>query len=85
MSSRSLNLVGFNDDFNTTKLYMRPCQGCVQTAIQSGNHKTESAILFRLLTQTKEALKKRNSTDIKRQAQLRAEADRLGRLSSIDI
>ena len=49
--------VGFNDAFNTIRLYKR--QGCLQTAVLSGNHKTKSAVLFRLLTQTKEAPKKR--------------------------
>ena len=32
------------------------------TEVFSGNHKTKSAVLFRLLTQTIEALKKRNRT-----------------------
>ena len=35
-------------------------QGCIQTDVLSGNHKTKSAILFRLLTLTIEATKKRN-------------------------
>ena len=54
------SLVGFNDAFNTIRLYKRPAQGCVQTDVLSGNHKTKSAVLFRLLTQTKEAPRKRN-------------------------
>ena len=58
----ALSLVGFNDAFNTIRLYERPVQGCVQTDVLSGNHKTKSAVLFRLLTQTKEAPKKRNRT-----------------------
>jgi len=45
----SLSLVEFSDDFNTVRLYKR--QGCLQTDVLSGNHKTKSA-LFRLLTQT---------------------------------
>jgi len=57
-----LSLVGFNDTFNTYRLYNRPCQGCIQTAVLSGNHKTKPAVLFRLLTQTKEATKKRSRT-----------------------
>ena len=57
-----LSLVGFDDAFNTIRLYKRLCQGCVQTAVLSGNHKTKSAALFRLLTQIKEAPKKRNRT-----------------------
>jgi len=56
----SLSLVGFNDASNTTRLYKRPCKGCVQIAVLSRNHKTTSAALCRLLTQTKEAPKKRN-------------------------
>ena len=55
----ALSLVGFNDAFNTIRLYERPCKGCVQIAVLSWNHKTKSAVLFRLLTQTKEAPKKR--------------------------
>ena len=35
------------------------CQWCVQTEVLSGNHKTQSAVIFRLLTQTIEAPKKR--------------------------
>ena len=53
-----LCLVGFNDAFKTIMLYKRPCQGCVQTALQSVNHKTKSAVLFRLLAQAKDAPKK---------------------------
>ena len=53
----SLSLVGFNDAFNTIRLYKRP--GCLQTAVLSGNHKTKSAALFRLLTRTIGAPKKR--------------------------
>ena len=30
------------------------CQGCAQTDVLSGNHKTKSAAVFRLLTQPKE-------------------------------
>ena len=52
-------LVGFNNAFNNMRLYKRPRQGCVQTTVLSGNHNTKSAVLFRLLTQTKEASKKR--------------------------
>ena len=33
-------------------------KGVSQTAVLSGNHKTKYAVLFRLLTQTKEAPKK---------------------------
>ena len=51
------SLVWFNDAFNTIRLYKR--QGCFQTGVLSGNHKTKSAVLLRLLTQTKEAPKKR--------------------------
>ena len=59
----TLNLsLGFNDTFDTIRLYKRPCQGCVQTDVLSGNHKTKSVVLFRQLTQTKEAPKKRNRT-----------------------
>ena len=57
------SLVGFDDAFNTIMLYKRPAQGCVQTEVLSGNHKTKSAVLIRLLTQTKVAPKKRNRTD----------------------
>ena len=56
------SLVGFNDAFNTIRLYKRPAQGCVQTDVLSGNHKTKSAVHFRLLTQTIEAPNKRNRT-----------------------
>ena len=62
-------LVGFNYAFNTIRLYMRPTQGCVQTDVLSGNHKTKPAVLFRLLTQTIEAHKKRNGTVIKKNTQ----------------
>ena len=56
-------LVGFNDTFNTIRLYKRPAKGVLQTYyVLSGNHKTKSAALFRLLIQTKEAPKKRNRT-----------------------
>ena len=41
------------------RLYKHPCQGCVQSEVLSGNQKTKSAILFKLLTQTIEAPKKR--------------------------
>ena len=37
-------------------------QRCVQTDVLSGNPKTKSAVLFRLLPQTIGALKKRNRT-----------------------
>ena len=56
----SLSLVGFNDAFNSIRLNEH--QGCVQTDVLSGNHKIKSDVLFRLLTQTKEAPKKRNRT-----------------------
>ena len=61
-----LSLIGFNNAFNTIRLYKRRCHGCVQTAIRpgSGHHKTKSVVLFRLLTQTKETPKKRNRTVI---------------------
>ena len=52
-------LVGFNDAFNTIRLYKR--QGCLQTDVLSGSHKTKCTVLFRLLTQTKEAPKKRTA------------------------
>ena len=55
-NGRMFSLVGFNNAFNTIRLYKH--QGCLQTAVVSGNHKTKSAVLFRLLTQTKEAPKK---------------------------
>ena len=55
----SISLLRFNVAINTKRLNKRPCQGCVQTVL-SGNHKTKSAFLFRLLTETKEAHKKRN-------------------------
>ena len=48
----SLSLVGFNDAFNLIRLFQRPCLGRVQTDVLSGNHKTKSAVLFKLLTQT---------------------------------
>ena len=51
-----LSLVGFNDAFGTIRFYKRTAQGCVQT----GNHKTKSVVLFRLLTQTIEAPKKKD-------------------------
>ena len=38
------------------------CQWCLQTDVLSGNQKTESAVLFRLLTQTIEAPKKEIKT-----------------------
>ena len=41
--SPRFSLVGFNNAFNTIKLYK---QGCVQTEVLSGNHKTKSAVLF---------------------------------------
>ena len=41
---------------------LQPRVWCVQTDVLSGNHKIESALLLRLLTQTKEAPKKRNWT-----------------------
>ena len=53
----SLSLVGFNNAFNTIRLYKCPCQECIQTVL-SGNHKTKSAVLFRLITQTKDTPKK---------------------------
>ena len=53
-----LCLVGFNDAFKTIRLYKHPCQGCAQTAVLSGNHKTKSVVLFRLFTQTKETPRK---------------------------
>ena len=46
------SLVGFNDAFNTLRLYKRPDQWCVHTEALSGNLKTKSDVLFRLLTQT---------------------------------
>ena len=46
---------------STLILYKRPCQGCVQTDVLSMNHKTKTAVLFRLLTQNKDAPKKRNN------------------------
>ena len=46
----SLSLVGFKD---TLRLY-KSVKGVLQTAVLSGNHKTKFALLFRLLTQTKE-------------------------------
>ena len=52
------SLVGFDDAFNTIMLYKRPAQGCVQTELLSRNHKTKSTVLFKLLSQTKEASKK---------------------------
>ena len=52
-----LCLVRFNSTVNTIRLYW-----CVQTVVLSGNHKAKSAVLFRLLTQTIEAPKKRNRT-----------------------
>ena len=54
----SSSLVGFNDAFNTIRLYNISVKGVLQTAVLSGNRKTKSAVLFRLLTQTKEAPKK---------------------------
>ena len=54
----SLSLVDFNDALNTIRLYKRAAQACVQTEISSGNHKTKSAVLFRLITHTIEAPKK---------------------------
>ena len=50
------SLVGYIDTFNTLRLYK--LQGSLQTDVLSGNHKTKSAVLFRLLTHTKEAPKK---------------------------
>ena len=38
------------------------CQMCVQSEVLSRNHKTESAIVFRLLTQAVESSKERNRT-----------------------
>ena len=35
------------------------CLGCVQSKVLLGNDKTESAVLFRLLTQTIEAPRKK--------------------------
>ena len=49
MDGVRLSLVGFNDASNTIRLYKRPCQGCVQTAVLSGNYKTKSAVLVRFL------------------------------------
>ena len=43
VSVLSLNLVGFNDTFNTIRLYKRSCKGCVQTAVLLGNHRAKSA------------------------------------------
>jgi len=40
------SLVRFNSTMNTLSFW---CQGCVQTDVLSGNHKTKSADLFRLL------------------------------------
>ena len=56
---RKFSLVGFNNAFNTIRLYKRLFG--VQTVVLSGNHKTnKSVVLFRLFTQTKEAPKKTN-------------------------
>jgi len=52
------SLVGFNDAFKAIRLYKYLCQGGVQTAVLSGNHKTKSTVL--IIKQTKEAPKKRN-------------------------
>ena len=57
------SLVRFNGTVNTYKVISFWCQGCVQTDVLSGNHKTNSAALFNsLITKTIEALKKRNRT-----------------------
>ena len=58
---KEISLVWFNGTMNTVRSFW--CQGCVQTDVLSGNHKTNSAALFNLLiTETIEALKKRNRT-----------------------
>ena len=48
-------LVGFHDAFNTITISVH-AKGVyrLQTVVPSGNHKTKSAVLFRLLAQTKE-------------------------------
>ena len=55
-----LSLVGFNNAFNTIRLYKRPDKGLYRQIVLSGNPMTKSAVLFRLLTQTKKAPNKRN-------------------------
>ena len=53
--SEKFILVRFNGTVNTIRILMpRVCT----TDVFSGNHKTKSAVLFILLTQTKEAPKK---------------------------
>ena len=54
------SLVRFNITVNTIRSIW--CKGCVQTEVLSENHKTKSAALSRLITQTKESSKKRNIT-----------------------
>ena len=43
-----ISLVGFNEAFNTIRLYKRSTQGYVQIEVLSGNHKTKYAVIFRL-------------------------------------
>ena len=40
-----VGLVGFNDAFNTIRLYK--LQGCIQKVVLSGKHNTKSAVFFR--------------------------------------
>ena len=58
MREREFSLVRCNGTMSTILVRSFWCQGCVQIDVLSGNHKTKSAALFRLLIQTIEAPKK---------------------------